>query len=306
MIEVQINPRIFGGHRESGVIQVVHDALATVAAIEVTKSERIPAQSILVDGRTAAFVDDLDAWDSLVMSENSADLLRWLAQFHPAIVFKIQCRRGADYPQGTVSAGYFCHPKTLAWLPCADVLHRERPIHVTGRMRTTDYRGPTQPWMEERLRIVEQAATLVREGYVAVHGKVAPAQYLNELMDAQIGFHWRGYGRLSYRLIEYMRAGVIPITQPLGSEWPIREDITLEDGVTCIFCDNPARFAMEAKALLRDCAKLHRMRSNICELWAASLTMRAMGQWYWQQLEKAHRAAADRPANGSREGALLR
>jgi hypothetical protein len=142
--------------------------------------------------------------------------------------------------------------------------------------------------MEERRKIVEEAAVLARNGYAAVHAKIAMNEYLGELPDTQVGFHWRGYGRISYRLIEYIRAGVVPITQSLGREWPIREDIIMEDGITCVVCDNPADFGAEAKALLKDRAKLARIRKNICELWTEGLALPAMGRWYWEQLRRAH------------------
>ncbi len=287
--EVRMNPRIFGELRESGVMKTVFTALATVPGIHLARSYDIPEQCISVESRIVGFVDDLDAWDSLSVAGNSV-LPAWIAGLTPAIIFKAQWRNGAVYPPGTISAGYFCHPDAYGTVSPDDLLNRDRPIDVTSRMRTGGYNGPPQSWMEERQTIVEEAAALARNGYSAVHGKVAMTEYLRELPDTAVGFHWRGYGRISYRLIEYISAGVVPITQSLGREWPIREDITIEDGITCVVCDNPGNFGAEAKALLKDRAKLARIRKNICELWTECLALPAMGRWYWEQLRRAHLA----------------
>ena len=82
----------------------------------------------------------------------------------PRVVFKYQCRRGADYPLGTVSAGYPClrqveRPQNL--------LSRARTIDVSARMRVNhDYLWDVDvPWMLARSAIVEQAQRLSREGY---------------------------------------------------------------------------------------------------------------------------------------------
>ena len=98
-------------------------------------------------------------------------------------------------------------------------------------------------------------------------GSPSVGQYEAELWDCQIGFDWRGCGYLTHRLIEYIRAGVVPITCPFGEEWPVREDVVLEDGVHGIFCSDPKDFAREAKSLLRDPAKIRQIRRHLLDLW---------------------------------------
>jgi hypothetical protein len=103
---------------------------------------------------------------------------------------------------------------------------------------------------------------LTQLGHPGRAGFTNAADYTAELWDSQIGFEWRGSGYLTHRLIEYIRAGVVPITRPLGKEWPIREDVVLEDGVHCVFCSDPYRFAQEASRLLLDQQKIGRIRGK--------------------------------------------
>lgn len=284
---VSVNARIWGETRQSGDINTLFNILRTAPGINVVASSEIPPQSIALDGKVLSVIDDFDAWDSLSTDKNDA-FREWVTAVRPACVFKLQFRRGATYPPGTISAGYFCHPGSdFAEIPI-DLLTRARPIDIVARMRTHEYASDdSRDWMDCRRQIVKQAAGISERGYVTAHGLVHRPQYLRELWNAKVGFHWRGWGMLTYRLIEYLRAGVVPITQPLGVEWPIRDGMVLEDGVHCIFCDNPRRFATEAKALLRDPAKLEQMRRNIVDLWNAELAPAPMARWYVQTLREA-------------------
>ena len=164
---------------------------------------------------------------------------------------------------------------------------RTRLIDVSARMRTGGYGPPeeTCDWLRARNSIVLEAARLGREGWRACIGKIDRGEYYDELFDTNIGFNWRGCGKLTYRMIEYIRAGVIMITDPLGTMWPIREDIVLEDGVHCVYCDDPGRFGEVARSLLREPLKVEAIRRNVITLWENKLCPAAMGNWYWQKLQ---------------------
>jgi hypothetical protein len=283
--DLRMNPRIYQEHRESGDLQTVFAALSLVPGVRVTRAFDLPPQTIAVGNRPIGFVDDLDGWDSL---EEGGGARPALAGLNPAIIFKLQYRAGARYPPGTIAAGFFAHPAVYAMRRAAGSGH-VRKIAVTSRMRTAGYAGgQSEPWMAERQRLVAEAMKLRRAGYCTVFEKIELDGYLAELTESEVGFNWRGFGRLTYRLIEYIAAGVVPITQPLGPEWPLRADITLEDGITAIFCDRPEHFGAEAKALLRDRRKVARMREALRELWTGCLALPAMGQWYWEQLRRAY------------------
>ena len=139
--------------------------------------------------------------------------------------------------------------------------------------------------MVARTRIVDQAVLLAHLGHNTRWGFVDGSEYISELWDSQIGFEWNGSGYLTHRLIEYIRAGVVPITRPLGQEWPIREDVILEDGVHCVFCPDPFRFAQEASRLMLDPEKIARIRRNLTKLWEEKLCPKAQGDWMWSKLK---------------------
>jgi hypothetical protein len=197
---------------------------------------------------------------------------------NPSLILKYQ------YPKGTISAGYPC----IKDLDCpADLLTRKRPIAVTARMRVSgDYHWKTE-WMIARSHIVNQARLLRLLGHVTKCGLTSGDDYAAELWDTQIGFEWRGSGYLTHRLIEYIRAGVVPVTRPLGREWPIRDDVILEDGVHCVFCPDPFRFAQAGGRLLLNPQKIARMRRNLVKLWEEKLCPKAQGYWIWSKLKIA-------------------
>lgn len=262
--------------------------LRHVSEICVVENEGIPALCIVVNGRMLGMVDPYDEWEMASPSDpgNMAERIR---ELKPSVIFKYQFRRGIDYPPGTTSAGYPCFRRFRQVACPADLLTRARPIDITARMRVNrDYDWAVdEHWMIARSRIVEQAKLLGREGHNSKWGFVNADQYLSELWDAQIGFDWRGRGFLTHRIIEYIRAGVVPITRPLGEEWPVREDVILEDGIHCVFCSNPSQFAREARLLLADRAKIENIRHNLIELWQEKLCPAAQGYWIWEKLKGA-------------------
>ena len=259
--------------------------LESVNEICAVENENIPSFCIVINGRVVGLVDPSDGWASASTSHGGY-MVQHIRELNPPVIFKYQWRRGSDYPSGTISAGYPCATQ----IPCpANLLTRTRPIAVTARMRVNrDYHwGVDEQWMIARSRIVEQAELLEREGYNSKWGFVTADQYIYELWDAQIGFDWCGAGFLTYRLIEYIRAGVVPITRPLGEDWPVREDVILEDGIHCVFCSDPGQFASEAKLLLADRVKIEKIRRNLIELWQEKLCPIAQGNWIWEKLKAA-------------------
>ena len=282
-VRVELNPWYKVG-KEMRRLELM-SYLAHVNEICVVENDGIPWFSITVNGRVLGLVDPSDGWESASPSHEGY-MVPHIRDLKPSVVFKYQWRRGSDYPPGTISAGYPC----LRQVACpSDLLTRPRPIAITARMRVNhEYHWAVdEQWMIARSLIVEQAELLEQEGYNSKWGFVAADQYVSELWDAQIGFDWRGAGFLTHRLIEYIRAGVVPITQPFGEDWPVREDVILEDGIHCVFCSDPRKFASEARLLLADQAKLKKIRSNLIELWREKLCPVAQGYWVWEKLKAA-------------------
>ena len=259
--------------------------LRHVKEICVVENQAIEPLCIVMDGQVLAFVDPYDGWETSSISRNGR-MVESILKLKPEVIFKYQWRREVDYPCGTISAGYPC----LRQIPQpANLLARDRHVDVTARMRVNrDYLwGVDAPWMIARSDIVDQARLLAEEGYNCRFGFTSGEQYECELWNSKVGFDWRGCGYLTHRLIEYIRAGVVPITCPFGEEWPVREDVVLEHEVHGIFCSDPKQFANEARLLLADPAKVQKIRRNLLELWQEKLSPPAQGKWIWEKLRAA-------------------
>jgi hypothetical protein len=282
-VKVELNP----WYRVNDELRALHflSYLKHVKEISVVENEDISPLAIVVNGQVLGVIDPYDGWETSSIRRRGY-MVPTIRSLKPRVVFKYQCRRGADYPRGTVSAGYPCLREIVG---PQDLLTRARPINVTARMRVNhDYLWAADvPWMLARSAIVEQAKLLSTEGYNCRFGFASVEQYESELWNAEVGFDWRGAGYLTHRLIEYVRAGVVPITCPFGEEWPVREDVVLEDGVHGIFCSDPKEFASEAKSLLRDAAKIRKIRRNLVDLWQEKLAPAAQGCWIWRKLQAA-------------------
>ena len=282
--QLEVNPtyRVSGASRPLEIVRWLRE----VDEISVVENGEIPPLAIVVNKRVVAVVDPFDDADLNSRWDDEGSTRQRIVELQPPIILKYQWRRGVEYPRGTISAGYPC----LEDVPRPpDLLTRRRPIAVIARMRGNwDYHWAMDTdWMRARSCIVSQIKLLTQLGHQARSGLTSAAEYTSELWDSQIGFEWRGTGYLTHRLIEYIRAGVVPITRPLGREWPIREDVVLEDGVHCIFCPDPYRFAQEASALLLHPQKIARMRRNLLELWEAKLCPKAQGYWLWSKIKQA-------------------
>lgn len=284
MVQVEVNPnyKCSGGTRPLEILPWLRE----VKEITLVENGDLPQLSIVVHKRVVALVDPFDEAGMESRFDDAGSTLQRVAALQPSVIFKYQFRRGVDYPEGTISAGYPCFRNVAC---PSDLLTRRRPIKIMARMRMNgDYHWATNTeWMKARTCIVNQARLLARLGHDTRSGLTGNMEYTAELWDTQIGFDWCGTGYLTHRLIEFIRAGVVPITRPLGREWPIREDVILEDGVHCIFCPDPFNFAQEASRLLLDVEKIERIRRNLARLWEEKLCPAAQGHWMWSKVKEA-------------------
>lgn len=284
MVQVELNPtyKCSGGTRPLEILPWLRE----VKEISVVEKSDIPQLSIVLNKRVVAIVDPFDEPEMNSRFDDAGSTLQRVKDLQPSLIFKYQWRHGVEYPRGTISAGYPCFRNAVR---PTNLLTRGRSIAITARMRVNgDYHWATNTdWMIARTHIVRQAKLLAHLGHNARFGFTNCSDYTAELWDAQVGFAWSGTGYLTHRLIEYIRAGVVPITPPLGNQWPIREDVILEDGVHCVFCEDPFNFAREGSRLLLDPQKIERIRRNLLKLWEEKLCPKAQGYWLWSKLKEA-------------------
>jgi hypothetical protein len=217
------------------------------------------------------------------------ELASLVESLRPKIVFKHQFWTRSNYAEGTVSAGYFARSDTYLEPVPNGLDARPRPIDITARMRIEGYcaEAGQMSWMIQRWQLVEAARELEDQGLAARYGSQTTAVSHRQLLDSKLRCDWRGFGTLTYRIAEYFRAGVVMMTQPLGPDWPVREDIALEDDVHCVFCDDPREFASVARDLLNDEDRLRRIGRSALDLWESKLCLEQMGLWYWNKLKDA-------------------
>jgi hypothetical protein len=290
------------GSRESYFVTPIFKALQLISEVynfEVSLTPAIPAFSIRVDGQIIGFVAHSDYYPL------GPYIKEWLAPTDKQIkiIFKYQFDPLWDYgkeidrPERVVSAGYI-----FPWFEDFDVyntdpvkvLNRERPIDVVAGMTLSRNAAtyskvlpviPLLTWSVPRQEIIQESVLLRQQGYRVETDMVPRNIYFNNLFSSKLGFNWSGCGYLTFRILEYICAGVVMITNPLGEDHPIREDVILEDGVHCIFCDNPKQFNHEAVLLLKDPDKMRRIRANVISLWNEKLCLKKMGEFYYQKLK---------------------
>ena len=285
---VWLNPRCWDEVRSSVIMNYVKYFLQSVPNLHVRESTDLPPQCIGFDANNFAFVDDFGTWKS-TQPGHKKQLHQFIHDIGAQVVFKQQHRVGSGYTVPTISGGFpafIYHPEFLLQLP-DDLATRARKYDVHARMRIDQYQSPRKnlDWMQHRGTLVKQAMSMENEGYRTCTGLIAPEQYFQELLDTKIGFNWRGFEKLNYRVAEFLVTGAVMITEPYGKEWPLREDIVLEHEVNCIFCESPQAFAAEAKRLLKHSSELARIRANALESAGKKLRLEAMGAWYLEQME---------------------
>ena len=290
------------GTRESYFVLPLLKALQSIKAkyeFEVSLTPMIPAFSIRVDDKIVGYMAHSDYYPIGPYAKE------WLAPINDQvkIIFKLQFDPNWDYgkeidrPERVVSAGYifpWFEDFDIYELDAEETLNRERPFDVVSAMtlnRNAETYSKVLPviplhvWSVPRQEINLQAAQLKQEGYQVEKDMTPRNIYFGKLFYSKLGFNWSGCGYLTFRIIEYICAGVVMITNPLGKDHPIREDVILEDGVHCVFCDDPKRFKQEAVLLLKDPVKMRKIRANVVELWRDKLCLKQMGEWYYQKLK---------------------
>ena len=163
-------------------------------------------------------------------------------------------------------------------------------MDVIATMRWSNSGTPansTKKWAVSRRTLVKQASILGSEGYKVYTGKKLPVKtYKQLLLDTKIGFIWSASAYLGWKIPEFTQTGVIMITEPLGNDYPLINNVIFEHEKHCIFESNPNNFNKIAKSLLKHPNKMKELRKYILNLWESKLAPMKVGEYYYKTLKK--------------------
>lgn len=251
---------------------------------EVEDIRDIPIYAIKVNGKPAAYISHRDG-QKLSSVDN-----QFLSQNEYRLIFKYHYSPSVDYGRYSdrvVACGLY-RWITDDFRSQKEIFSMRRDIDVMARMRVQC--SKPQPyhdaWIKARKLLIQTASELASEGYETRIGKIQRVPYAMELLHSKLAFIWTGTAYLGWKIPEFLQQGVIMIHPTLGSEHPLREDITLEDGIHFVRCDNPTDYKEVAKELLRDKQRMQSIRTNIVKLWAEKLSPMKTGEWYYRKLSE--------------------
>jgi hypothetical protein len=239
----------------------------------------VPSFMIAVNGQLTGCVDIFDKSNGII---RHAKVI--IDKYKPNVIFKSQYDTTAKYASDKrfVPCGLY---RSDRYTQLVKSKSKKRDIDITCRMRThfkTKRRGR---WPKHRHMIFKQAKLLHKKykRKVAI-GKIKPKAYFAELSRCKIGYNWRGTALINWRVSEYVRNGVVMITDPYGERFPFRDDVIFEDDVNCVVCDQPSEFARVTLELLSDKIRLRRLRENVQQLWCDKLCPIEHGKWILKHL----------------------
>jgi hypothetical protein len=267
----------------------------------VSKNNSIPVNSIYVNDKPVGYVVYEDAFhfgDHHIKNMNANDYKK-IFKFHysPNIIDYSNLPINPKYLDRIVPGGLWrcweTQPKYLGW-DKQDLLTRSRNIDIVSTMRYTNSGTPKDPknwpeWSHVRKNLMEQTHQLRTEGYKTVYEMKPRDVYVNQILkNTKLGFIWSASSYLGWKIPEFIQEGVIMITEPLGKDYMLCNDVAIEDGVHCIFEKNPKHFSDVAKELLKDTATMQKIKSNCLDLWESKLSRPSVGEWYFNQLVEGY------------------
>lgn len=251
---------------------------------ELEDNRNIPEYTIEIDKKPVAYIAHRDGF-GLGITDRKA-----LKKNEYRLIFKFHYSPSRDYgvyQNRIIACGLY------RWWPQYNlnpqqIIGIKRKIDIVARMRTQCSKPQHyhKSWMNAREILIQTAKELSREGYNAKTGMMERESYASELLYTKIAFIWTATSYLGWKIPEFLQQGVIMIHPVLGSEYPLREDITLDDGIHFVCCNSPADYKEVAKELLRDKQRMKSIRMNIVKLWAEKLSPMKMGEWYYRKLSE--------------------
>ena len=264
---------------------------------KIFQDKNLPVNSLYVNEKAVGYIvyeDAMQFGDHHIIHMNANDYKK-IFKFHysPNIIDYSKLPIDSKYLDRIVPCGLWrcweTQPEYLGW-DKKDLLGRKRNIDVVSTMRHTNSGTPKDPknwpaWSHIRQNLMQQTLDMRAEGYKTVYEMKPRHTYVNDILkNTKISFIWSASSYLGWKIPEFIQEGVVMITEPLGKDYPLCNDVILEDGVHCIFEKNPKYFSDVAKELLKDTVTLKKLRSNCLDLWENKLSRSKVGEWYFNQL----------------------
>lgn len=249
-------------------------------------SDDIPPYTIWVGKKLIAYIDIADGF------ELRSGYKKIIDKFDCKVIFKYHYDSTYDYKEYSnrlVPCGLYRWWRNTGF-DKDNLLARERSVDVVALMKWWNRATPKdskKSWAVARRVLVFQAEELQKMGYNTKAGrKIGTLPYERLLLDTKIGFLWSASAYLGWKIPEFTQQGVVMITQSLGRNYPLVNDTIFEDGVHCVFCDDPNLFGQVAIELLNDKERLEYLRRNVVDLWEKKLTPREVGKWLYRKINE--------------------
>jgi len=247
-------------------------------------SDDVPPYNIWIEKEPIAYIDIADGF------KLRKDRKKIIDKFGYKVIFKFHYNVEYDYGEYSnriIPCGLYRWWRNTKF-DKNDLLSRERSIDVVALMRWWNRGTPIdsmKTWAVARRVIIAQAEKLHKKDYTILAGKkVAIDIYEKLLLDTKIGFIWSASAYLGWKIPEFIQQCVVMITESLGKNYPMVNNIIFEDGIHCVFCDDPTLFGQVAIELLNDKERLERIRKNVVELWEEKLAPKKVGKWLYKKI----------------------
>jgi len=266
---------------------------------ELINDQTLPKEFIYVNDRLVGYI----AWyDSLKFA--SHDILN-MKEHDFKIIFKYHYSPNLvdysiyeKYEHRIVPCGLWRtwedEPSYLGWNKNT-ILNHKRDIDVMSSMRHHNSGTINLPeekwpdWVNVRKYLKIDAPNLLKKKGYNVHTKMIDrSKYVNMLRRSNLSYIWSASSYLGWKIPEFIQEGVIMITEPLGKDYPLCNDVIIEDGVHAIFCNDPKKFNDVAISTLKDKSLVKDIRNNCLNLWETKLSRKNVGTWYYNKIMEAY------------------
>jgi len=285
-MRVRINTAI----RQPTYIVPVKWALEYVAerySCIVEETKAIPAGSIFIDDKPVALLAYGDAPG--LRPEDEAVL----ASGYFPLIFKWQYDNQENYirkdgakviPAGYLMSSHCVSPDDYLPKDEDEFVYKDRIYDISARFSFTHPWCKGRDWALAREKLQVNAVAMSNRGLHVLANKVSKAEYLTDLSNCKLALNWRGFGMLNFKVAEYIWAGAVMLTMPYGSRYPLVNNVTLEDGVNCVFINSPEEAEQKIMVLISDSKRIEEYRCNICRLWNDNFSLPVLGDFYFRHI----------------------